>query len=75
MVEAPRNHLIEHVLAGMAERSMPQVVPQGDRLRQIFIEAEGPGDGSRNLRDFKGMGQPGPIVIACRNEKNLGLMF
>ena len=35
---------VERLLARVAERRMPEVVAETDRLRQILIQAQRPGD-------------------------------
>ena len=74
MLEAAGHQLIQRILAGMAERRMAQVVAHGDGLRQILIEAQGPGNGSGNSGDLQGMGQAGAVMITLRVEKHLGLV-
>src|SRR5210317_2559019 len=59
----------------MAKRGMPQVVAQGDRLGEWFVEAECGGDGAGNLRDLEHMSEPGPVMIAGRGQKNLGFVL
>jgi hypothetical protein len=49
-------------------------MPQGYGFGEIFIQAEGTGDGSRYLRDFQRMGEPGSVMIPFRGYKNLSLM-
>ena len=66
-----RGKLVQHVLPGVAEWCVPQVVPQSDSLGQIFVEAKGPRYGPGNLADFKGVGQAGAVVIPFRGEENL----
>ena len=44
------------------------------RLRQIFFEAEGAGEGAGDLHHFEGMGEPGPVVIALMKHEDLGLV-
>ena len=44
---------IQRILPGMAERRVAQVVCQGNRLDQIFIELQGAGNGAAQLRDFQ----------------------
>ncbi len=55
---------VEHVFAGMAERRMPQVVDQGQRLDQIFVQSQRPADGPRDTGHFQRVGQPGAMIIA-----------
>jgi hypothetical protein len=54
MVEAPepRHTGLEGVLAGMAEGRVAEIVGQGQRLRQILIEAKGAGQGAGDLADL-----------------------
>ncbi|WP_459861606.1 hypothetical protein [Desulfuromonas carbonis] len=54
---------------------MTKIMPQGDRFGEVFVQGQGPGDRSGNLRNFESMGQPGPIVIPFRGKKDLGLVF
>ena len=44
-------------LAAPSEWSPPEVVGQGDRLDEVLVEAEGPGDGPRHLGHLEGVGQ------------------
>ena len=66
---------VQGALTGMAERRVPQIMPQRDRLSQILIESEGLCDRSGVLRDLKRVGHPGPVVIAERSQKDLGLLL
>src|SRR5690554_1838908 len=54
---------------------MSQIVAQGNGLGQILVEAQAPGYGSGNLGHFKGVGKPGPIVVAFGGYEDLGLML
>src|SRR5262249_54167684 len=45
------------------------------RLGQIFIEPQAPGQRARNLRDLERMGKPCAIVIALVKNENLGLVL
>lgn len=45
---------------------MSQVVAQGDRFGQIFVQGESPGNGPGDLRHFQSVGQPGPEVVFDR---------
>ena len=49
MAEAPRHHLVQRPFTGMSKRGVPQIVRQGDRLRQVLVEPQGAGDGTGNL--------------------------
>src|SRR5579871_4702594 len=52
------HQLIQFSLPGMAKRRMANVVDQGQRFRQIGIQAERASNSSGNLSDFKRVGQP-----------------
>ncbi len=54
---------------------MTEVVGQGDRLGQVVVEAQGVGDGARDLRHFQRMGQPGAEVVALVGDEHLGLLL
>ena len=59
----------------MSERRMSQVMPQGYGLGQVAVEFQGHRNGPGDLRYFKHMGQPGPIVVSGRRQENLGFVF
>jgi hypothetical protein len=50
-------------------------MPQGDGLRQVIVEPEGPGDGPGDLGHFEGMRQARPIVVPERGQEDLGLVL
>ncbi|GGG94993.1 hypothetical protein GCM10011586_07440 [Silvibacterium dinghuense] len=57
----------------MAERRMPDVVDQRQRLRQRLIEPQSGGNGARDLRDLHSVGQPAAEVIGRAVRKDLRL--
>jgi hypothetical protein len=59
----------------MAKGRMTKIMCQSKSLRDIFIKPERAGNAAANLRDFNGMGQSGPIIIAYMVNKNLRFMF
>jgi hypothetical protein len=59
----------------MAERGVPQVVSQRDGLGQVFIQLQGPCNGTRNLGDLDGMGQAGSEQVAFVIDEYLGLVL
>ena len=75
MTEAAGDQRIQHLLAGVAERRMSEVVAQRDGLRQLFVQPQDLGNGPRNLRDLERVGQPRPVVIAGRREEDLRLVL
>ncbi len=76
MIEAAvRQHQrVEHVFAGMAEGRVAEVMRERQRLGEVVIEAERPGDGAGDLANFDRMGQTGAIMIALMRHEDLRLM-
>ena len=66
---------IQRILPGMAEGGMAEVVGDGQRLRQIFLQRQFPGDGARDLRDFQAVGQARPEMVAFVVDEDLGLVL
>ena len=75
VVEAARDERAEHALAGMAERRVPQVVAERDRLGQLLVQAEHLGDRARDLRHLERVRQPRAVVVAARREEHLRLVL
>ena len=65
---------VERVLAGVAKRRVTQVVRQRDGFNQVFVEPQGAGDGSTELRHLQRMGEPGAKQVALVVQKDLGLI-
>jgi hypothetical protein len=63
------------VLASVAERRVPEVVPERDRLGQVLVQVQAPRDRPRDLHDLHGVGQPGPVMIAERGDEDLRLVL
>ena len=59
----------------MAERSMPQVMPQTDGFSQVLIQVQGTGERPRQLRGLKGMGETGYVMVTEGSNKDLCLVF
>ncbi len=45
--------LVERLLAGVAERRMPEVVAEADRLDEVLVEAQRPRDAARDARSSR----------------------
>ena len=71
--EATPNSVVERVLAGMPERSVPHVVPEPDRLRQVLVQPEGASDDARDRRRLERMRHARPVVVALRVDEDLRL--
>ena len=54
---------------------MAEVMGEGNRFREIFIQAKGAGDVPGDRRHFDGVGQPGAQMVAAAIEENLGFVF
>ena len=65
----------EHDLALMPERRVPQVVPGGDRLGELFVETQKLGDGGRDRFHMLHMLHPGADVVVFDVEKHLRFML
>ena len=66
---------VQRALACVTERRMPDVVYQRQRLHQIDIQIERPGNRARDLRDLHGVRQPGAEVIGVAPREDLRLVF
>ena len=70
-----RSHALgKRRFSGVTEGGMTQIMAHGDCFRQVFIQAQRPGDGARDAGDFKGMGHAGAVMIALRLQKHLSLV-
>ena len=58
----------------MAEGRVADVVGEAQRLGQILVEAERPGDGSADLGDFEAVGESDPEMVAVGGDEDLGLV-
>ncbi len=66
---------VERLFSGVAEGRMANVVDQGQRFDQVAVQSELGGDGTRDLRDFDGVGQAIAKVVGVAAGENLGLRF
>ena len=75
VAKSARGQLVQDPLPGMAEGRMPEVVAEGDRLGQILVERQGPGDCAGDLVNLQRMGQAGAVMVPFRCEKYLGFVL
>ena len=75
VIEAAGHERVDHALAGVAERRMPEVVTERDRFGQLLVKPQHLGDRPRDLRHLERVGQPRPVVIAGRREEHLRLVL
>ena len=66
---------IQRPFAGMAKRRMAEVMRQRQRLRQILIQTELPGQRAGDLCHFERVGQPGAVMIALVEHEDLGFVL
>ena len=52
---------------------MADVVGQRDRLGQVLVQPQSPGDGAGDLRDFERVREPGAVVVVDRGDEHLRL--
>src|SRR5690625_888620 len=71
----PRHACRERFLAGMAERRVAEIMGKRDRLGQILVQTERPGDRAGDLRHLDRMRQPGPVIIAFMLDEYLSLVL
>ena len=66
---------IQRPLPGMSERSVSQIMSKGDRLHQILIQLQRPGNGSGYLRHLKGVCKSCAVMVALGRYEHLGLVL
>ena len=59
----------------MAERRVPEVVAERDRLGQLLVQPQHLRDRARDLRDLERVRQARAVVIAGRREEHLRLVL
>lgn len=69
------HELVEGDFAGVAEGGVAEVVGEGDGFGEVFVEAEGAGEGTGDLGDFDGVGETGAVVVGIFVEEDLGFGF
>ena len=65
---------VQRILIGVAKRGVAQVVGQGNRLNQVFVQVQRSGDGPAQLRHFQRMGEPGAEQVTLVVQKHLGFV-
>ena len=61
-------------LTGVAKGRMSQVMPHGDGLGKILVQAQGPCHGAGDPRDLQRVRHTGAVVIPLRSKEHLGLV-
>ena len=65
--EAPSQRLVERLLSRMPERGVAHVVPEADRLDQVFVQAQSPRHDARDRGRLERVGHARPVVVALRD--------
>src|ERR1043165_10205254 len=71
MLEIRVVYLAQRILSRVAERGMPQVVREGDSLRQVLVHAQGAGDSAGYLRHLQRMRQARAVMVPYRTDEDL----
>src|SRR6202041_1800853 len=66
---------VEGLLAGVAEGGMADVMHQSERLSEVDVEAERPGDGAGDLRDFERVSGAVAEMVGITASEDLGFCF
>ena len=75
VAEALWDDVRQRLLAGVAERWVADVVGQGDRFGQVFVQVQRPRDRARDLGDLQRVREPGDEVVADGGDEHLRLVF
>ncbi|MPN10356.1 hypothetical protein SDC9_157651 [bioreactor metagenome] len=75
MLKPAGMYFIQNLLSGMSKGRMPQIMPQRNGLRKVFVEPQPPGNGTGNLVDLQRVGKPRTVMVPHRGKENLRLMF
>ena len=71
--EALAQALVERLLARVAERRVAHVVAEADRLRQVLVQAQRPGDAARDPGRLERVRHARAVVVAGRVDEDLRL--
>src|SRR5215208_1534177 len=66
---------VEDALARVAERRMPEVVPEPDRLGQVLVEAERARHAARDAARLERVCQPRAVMVALGRDEDLRLVL
>jgi hypothetical protein len=65
---------VQHVLAGVAEWRVTQVVPQPDRLREVLVQPERARDVARDPARLERVREARAVVVALGRDEHLRLV-
>ncbi len=66
---------VEHVLAGVTERRVPEIVPERDRFGEVLVQAESARGAAGDLRHLDRMSQARAEMVALVRDEDLRLVF
>ena len=66
---------VERLLACVAERRMPEVVTEPDRLDQVLVQPKRPGDAAGDAGGLERVRQPGADMVALGRDEDLRLVL
>ena len=72
--EALLQELVQRLLTGMAERRVPEVVPEPDRLDEVLVEPQRSRHPARDPGRLERVRQPRAVVVAGRVDEHLRLV-
>ena len=75
VAEAFWDDVRQRLLAGVAERRVADVVGQGDRFGEVFVQVEGAGDRAGDLGDLQRVREAGDEVVADGGDEDLRLVL
>jgi hypothetical protein len=73
--EARAPRAIEHLLADVPERRVPEIMAEPDRLREVLVEPQRTRHGARDLRRLERVREPRAVVIPLRRDEHLRLVL
>lgn len=66
---------VKNPLSHVAERRVPQIMPERYRFGQVLVQPKAPGNCSCDLGDFQSVGEARPVVVSFWKKQNLCFMF
>ena len=73
-VEPLAQRLVERLFARVAERRVPEVVAEPDRLDEVLVQPQRPRDAARDPGGLERVGQPRAVVVAGGVDEDLRLV-
>ena len=67
--------VVEHRLADVPERRVPQVVPEADRLREVLVQPQRARHVAGDPAGLERVGEARAVVVALGGDEHLGLVL